>query len=180
MGRRITTSLFALALLAGCSSGGSGTPGGATGNGDKATSTSTGGAGDACSGGVHEGDPGVVDVDCGGTAEIKFQAGDVSRDMHGGTCRSAGDLWSAGVGVIIDKTGTSGTYTGPPVDNIVVNNTSDAGKATIQASIGGKLYFDLGGAALTRSADQKTAHIEGTGDKASDAPGTKIVIDVTC
>lgn len=184
MGRRISISLFALALLAGCSSSGSGTPSAANGNGNGATSTSTGGQGGAgdtsCSGGAHAGDPGVVNIDCDGTAEIKFQAGDVSKDMHGGSCRSGGGAWSASVGVIIDKTGTNGTYAGPPVNNIVVNNTSVAGKATIQASIGGKLYYDLGNATMTMAADQKSAHIEGTGDKTSDAPGTKIVVDVTC
>jgi len=188
MGRRISIALAILALLARCSSGGSGTPaGGPTGNGNTAASTSTGGtggaggAGDAsCAGGAHEGDPGVVSITCDGTAEIKLQAADVTKDMRGGQCRSAGGTWSAAVGVIIDETGVTGTYTGPPVDNIVVNNTSDPGKATIQAVIGGKHLFDLGTATLTLSADQKTAHIEGTGDKASDAPGTKIVIDVTC
>src|SRR5215475_5746979 len=90
------TSLLALALLAGCSSaGGHGSGGGdPAGNGaPPATSTAPtspaaaaagaggGGAGDACSHGVKPTDPGVVDVNCGGTADVKVQVDSVSKDL---------------------------------------------------------------------------------------------------
>ncbi len=174
-------------LLAGCSSGpakASGPTGGgnptATGTGSPGASATTGGgAADACSGGLTGSEPGVVSVTCSGTAEVKIQAGDVTKDLHGGTCQSAAGVWSATIGVLLDATGLHGTYTGPPVSGITVNNTAD-GKATIQADLDGKLYFDLGTATLTMSADQKTAHIEGTSDPNSDAPGAEIVVDVTC
>ncbi len=82
--------------------------------------------------------------------------------------------------MVIDEAGVTGRYAGPPVEVVTVNNTSTAGKATVQAVLGGKHHFDLGNATLTLSPDQKTAHIEGTSDKLSDAPGTTIVVDVTC
>ena len=122
----------------------------------------------------------MVRITCDGTAEIKIQAGDVSRDMHGGRCQSAADVWSAAVGVVINETGIGDKYTGPPVEVVTVNNTSTAGKATIQAVLGGKHYYDLGNATLSLAAGGKTAHIEGTSDRASDAPGARLVVDVTC
>jgi hypothetical protein len=82
--------------------------------------------------------------------------------------------------VVINETGIGDKYTGPPVEVVTVNNTSTAGKATVQAVIGGKHYYDLGTAALTLAPDGRTAHIEGTSDKASDAPGARLVVDVTC
>src|SRR5207244_6326136 len=102
-----------------------------------------------------------------------------SKDLRGGTCRSAGDLWSVAAGVIIDVTGTHGKYQGPPVDSVAVNNTA-SGKGTIQVVLNGKNYFDLGTATLTLSADKKTAHLEGTGDSISDGPNEQIIMDVTC
>ena len=48
------------------------------------------------------------------------------------------------------------------------------------ALLGGKHYFDLGNATMTVSADQKSAHLDGTGDRLSDAPNKKITVDVTC
>ena len=44
----------------------------------------------------------------------------------------------------------------------------------------GKTYFVLGDAALRLSVDRKSAHLEGRSDRASDAPGAKITVDVTC
>jgi hypothetical protein len=175
--------LFATALLmlAGCSSGS--TPpasGGAAPSGGAPASAGGAAASSACSGGLKGGEPGVVRIMCDGSAEIKIQAGDVTRDMHGGKCLSAGDVWSVGVGVITNQTGVGDAYAGPPVEVVTVNNTSTPGKATIQATIGGKRYYDLGNASLTRPADGKTAHVEGTSDRASDAPGAKLVVDVTC
>lgn len=176
-----------VALLAGCSggSGGNGTAaaGGPGGGGPTASSTSSNpAAGDdaSCSHGVKASDPGVVDVFCGGPGEIKIQAGTVSRDFHGATCRTGGGVWSASVGVVTDKTGLHGTYAGPPVEVVTINNTDTAGKATIQSTLDGKQYFALGTATLTLAADQKSAHVEGTSDRLSDAPNAKIVVDVTC
>ena len=69
---------------------------------------------------------------------------------------------------------------GPKVDNVAVNNTAGHGKGTIQALLGGVHYYALGTASLTLSADGKTAHLSGVSDKLSDAPGAKIVVDITC
>jgi hypothetical protein len=171
----------AVLLLAGCSgSGGSSDAGTGQVPSQPTTTAAAAGGNKDCSGGLKGDELGVVRITCDGTAELKLQAGTVSRDLHGGVCHSAGDVWSAAVGVVIDETGTTGKYSGPPVDNIAVNNTNTPGKATIQAVIGGKHYFDLGNATLTLSSDSKTAHIEGTSENASDAPGTKIIVDVTC
>jgi hypothetical protein len=122
----------------------------------------------------------VVRITCTGTATIRVVAGGASKDFHGGACQSAGDVWSVAAGVIIDVTGMHGTYTGPPVDSIAVNNTSQQGKGTIQLVLGGKHYFDLGGAAMTLGAGGKSAHLDGTSDHLSDVPGAKISVDVTC
>jgi hypothetical protein len=174
------TAAMAVLLLAGCSASGGATNSG-TGQvpSQPATAASATGNND-CSGGLKGGEPGVVRITCNGTAELRLQAGSVTRDMHGGECHAAAGVWSASVGVVIDETGTSPGYSGPPVDNIAVNNTNTPGKATIQAVIGGKHYFDLGNATLTLSSDSKTAHIAGTSENASDAPGTKIIVDVIC
>lgn len=176
-----------VALLAGCSGGGGSNGGAAAGgsnpSGPAATATSSNpGSGDdaSCSHGVKPTDPGVIDVFCGGPGEIKIQAGGVSRDFHGATCRSGGGAWSASVGVVTDKTGLHGTYAGPPVEVVTINDTDTAGKATIQSTIDGKQYFALGTATMTLAADQKSAHLEGTSDRLSDAPNAKIVVDVTC
>jgi predicted small lipoprotein YifL len=134
----------------------------------------------ACSGGLTANEPGVVRVTCGGTATIHVRAGDATKDFHGGECHSAGDVWSVAAGVIIDMTGSHGKYAGPPVDSVAVNNTATAGKGTIQLSLGGKNYFDLGNASMTVAAGGKGAHLKGTSERLSDAPGTKLTIDVTC
>ena len=192
MKRQLSISLLAVVLLAGCSSGGPAThvaagttAGGATANQSASASTSTdtgtGTAADqACTGGVAADAPGVVSVTCDGPADIRIQAGSVAKDIHGGRCQSAGDVWSATVGVIIDATGSHGTYAGPKVDVVTVNNTATHGKGTIQATVDGKQYFNLGDATVTLSADGKTAHFSGASDRLSDAPGAKIVVDVTC
>lgn len=185
MRRELSIAVLVGLLLTGCSSGPAKANGPAGGNptatGSPTTGAGTGrGASDAsCSSGLTGNEPGVVSVTCNGSAEIKIQAGGVTKDLHGGTCQSAAGVWSATIGVLIDATGLHGTYNGPPVSGITVNNTA-SGKATIQADLDGKLYYDLGSATLTMSADQKTAHIEGTSDPNSDAPGAQIVVDVTC
>jgi len=164
--------------MAGCSSGS--TPSGPN-DGQTSASGSPAAAGSStCSGGLKGTEPGVVRITCDGPAEIKIQAGDVSRDLRGGKCQSASDVWSAAVGVVINETGIGDKYTGPPVEVVTVNNTSTAGKATVQAVLGGKHYYDLGNAALTLAPDGRTAHIEGASDQASDAPGARLVVDVTC
>jgi hypothetical protein len=121
-----------------------------------------------------------VSVTCDGPAHIKIQVGDVTKDLSGGECKSAGAVWSAAAGVVIDKTGTHGVYAGPQVDVVTVNNTSVPGKGTAQATIDGKNYYALARADLTLSADRKTAHLEGFSDPTSDAPNVKMTIDVTC
>lgn len=183
MKHALALSLAVLFGLAGCASTAS--PGAATATGGSAPAGPTTAAGGtktdpSCSGGLTGNEPGVVRISCNGTADIRIQVAATSKEIRGGSCRSGGQVWSAAAGVIIDVTGTHGTYTGPPVDSIAVNNTDTAGKGTIQIALGDKHYFDLGGAALTLSADQKTAHLEGTGDRMSDGPNDKITVDVTC
>jgi hypothetical protein len=173
-------------LLAGCSSGhssssnaGSTPAAAASASSPSAGTDSTAGSNSACSAGLTGTEPGVVSVTCTGAAELKVQVDGSTTDMRGGTCQSGGGVWSATVGVLVDETGMHGKYAGPPVSDITVNDTAD-GKATIQAVIGGKHYFALGTATLQLSADKKTAHIEGKGDRLSDAPDAKIVVDVNC
>jgi len=187
------TSSLALALLAGCSSGG----GNGSGGGDPAgtgappaTSTAAsstaagggggGGASDACSHGVRPTDPGVVDVNCGGTADVKVQVDSVSKDLRGGTCHNVpGQIWTVSVGVIVDITGQHGKYAGPQVDTIeVATNGNNA--ATVMGTLDGKMILSNDDAKLTLSPDGKTAHIEGVGDRNSDTPNAKITVDVTC
>jgi hypothetical protein len=134
----------------------------------------------ACTGGLTGAEPGVVRITCDGTATIRVQAGDASREFHGGVCHSAGDIWSAAAGVVIDATGAHGTYAGPSVDSIAVNNTATPGKGTIQVLLGSRHYYDLGEAAMAVTAGGTSAHIEGTSHQLSDAPGAKITVDVTC
>jgi hypothetical protein len=134
----------------------------------------------ACSGGLSGQESGVVRVTCGGPATIRITVGSVSRDLHGGECHSAGGVWSAAVGVIIDVTGTHGKYSGPPVNNVVVSDTATPGRGTIQSVLDGKTYFVLGDAVMKVSSDRKSARLEGTSDRASDAPGAKITVSVTC
>jgi hypothetical protein len=134
----------------------------------------------SCSHGLSGQEPGVVRVTCDGSATIHIRVGAVSQDLHGGVCQSSGSVWSAAVGVIIDVTGMHGKYSGPPVNNVVVNDTSTPGRGTIQSVLAGKMYFDLGHAAMTVAPDRHSAHLEGTSERASDAPGAKISVTVTC
>jgi len=184
MKRRASIIVIAAGLLAGCSSGAAtSTPSGSNqGGATKPAAVQSSAAADtsACSGGLKGSEPGVVSITCDGPAEVKITAADITRDLHGGRCQSAGGVWSVTVGVIIDRTGLHGKYAGPQVDSVTVNNTDTAGKATVQATLGGKLYYDLGEAKLTLSADQKTAHVVGVSDHTSDAPKAPITVDVTC
>jgi hypothetical protein len=191
MKRALPLAVVVLLAVTGCGggTGSSGTGGAATtGSGAQTSSSAAAGNGSgggaqadaACSGGLTGKEPGVVRITCDGTAVIRVRVAGTSKDFHGGVCRSAGEVWSVGAGVVIDATGTHGSYTGPAVDSVAVNNTSTAGKGTIQVALAGKHYFDLGGAAMTLSADKKTAHLDGTGDRLSDGPGQKITVDVTC
>lgn len=186
------TSLLALAFLAGCSNGGGNGSGSASAGGNPAgggavaaTSSAAGGAGgggasDACTHGVKPGDPGVVDVNCGGTAEVKIQVGSISKDLHGGTCHNVpGQVWSVSVGVIIDITGQHGTYGGPQVDNIEVA-TNGINAATVLGTLDAKMILSNDDAKLTLSPDGRTAHIDGVGDHNSDTPNATIAVDVTC
>jgi hypothetical protein len=185
MKRGLALMAVVVVALAGCSaSPGSPAGGGAAGagpSGSAAGDSASGTKGNAgCSGGLTGTEPGVVRVSCDGPADIRIQVAGLSKDIRGGTCKSAGELWSVAAGVVIDVTGTHGAYTGPAVDSVAINNTSTAGKGTIQVAFGAKHYFDLGGAAMSLSADRKTAHLDGTSDRLSDGPGEKITVDVTC
>jgi hypothetical protein len=176
----IIVAAAAIGLLAGCSSdhpNSSPAAVGTTGSSNASASRPTNDT--ACNGGLNGGEDGVVSITCAGPAELKVTVNGSTTDLHGGTCQSGGGVWSATVGVLLDETGMQGTYSGPPVDDITVNDTAD-GKATVQVTIGDKHYFALGTASLKLSADQKSAHIDGTTDHLSDAPGTPIVVDVTC
>jgi hypothetical protein len=179
--KRSVLGLAVVLLLAGC---GHGTPAAAPAGASTAAAAPSArvisGADAACTGGLTGTEPGVVRITCNGAATIHVVAGGTSKDFHGGSCQSAGDVWSAAAGVVIDSTGIHGTYTGPPVDSIAVNNTSESGKGTIQLVLGGKHYFDLGEAAMTLAAGGKSAHMDGTSDHLSDAPGAKITVDITC
>ena len=180
--RIAAAALLTTLPLAGCS-GHAGSPAATPGGSSGAPSSTAGNAAagnQSCNGGLTGSEPGVVRITCSGTATIRVKAGSASREFHGGDCHSAGDVWTAAAGVIIDATGTHGKYTGPPVDSVAVNNTAAAGKGTIQVVLGSTHYYDLGGAAVTLAAGGKSAHFDGTSDHMSDAPGAKIVVDVTC
>ena len=178
--KRLLSLAAAMTLLLGGCSTSAGTGAANKNPAPGPTTSSAGNTGAACTGGAKETDPGIVRITCAGPAEIRIQAGTVSKDLHGGMCQSAGDVWSANVGVIVDETGAHGAYAGPPPTNVAVNNTAAAGKATIQAELDGKHYFDLGNATITLSNQGKTAHLEGTSEALSDAPNAKITVDVTC
>jgi hypothetical protein len=181
--RRAAVTLLGVLVLAGCSQGGPAPKAAPDGSGGAPSRTAEAGsavADQACTGGLKGTEPGVVRITCDGTATIRVQAGGTGKDFHGGVCHSAGDVWSAAAGVIIDATGVHGSYTGPPVDSVAVNNTATAGKGTIQLVLGGRHYFDLGSATITLTAGGKGARLDGTSEKLSDAPGAKITVDVTC
>ena len=181
--RLAAAALLCTCALAGCSQPGSSTPS-AKPDGPSAhiapSAATPGPVNKDCTGGLTGDAPGVVRITCDGTATIHVQAGEVNKDFHGGVCHSAGDVWSAAAGVVVDATGVHGTYTGPPVDSVAVNNTATGGKGTIQLVLGGKHYFDLGNATITLATGGKGARLEGTSEKLSDTPGAKITIDVTC
>ena len=194
MRRQLSISLLALTVLAGCSSSGGSNGSASTSGGGypagtgapAATSSAAGGAGagagtnDACSHGVKPGDAGVADVNCGGTAEVKIQVDTISKDLQGGTCHNLpGQIWSLAVGVIVDITGQHGTYAGPQVDTIEIT-TNDFKAATVQVRLDGRLILSNDDAKITVSADGKTAHVEGVGDRNSDTPNAKITVDVAC
>jgi hypothetical protein len=182
-------ALLCTCALAGCSPSGAASPNAQAGGqaptsasattAGAAKTTTAGAANRDCTGGLTADQAGVVRITCDGTATIHVHAGTVDKDFHGGVCHSAGDIWSAAAGVIIDVTGTHGRYTGPPVDSVAINNTA-SGKATVQLSLSGKQYYDLGTAKLALTAGGKSAHIVGTSHRLSDAPGAKITVDVTC
>lgn len=177
----LTAALLGTCALSGCSQGGTSAsqPSGPSAHTGPSTATAAP-ANKDCTGGLTGNQPGIVRITCDGTATIHVQAGDTSKDFHGGVCHSAGDIWSAAAGVILDSSGAHGTYTGPPVDSVAINNTDAPGKGTIQLLLSGKHYYDLGEATLTLTAGGKSAHVEGTSHRLSDAPGAKITVDVTC
>jgi hypothetical protein len=182
--------LLAAALLAlgGCggaaASGGTAAGGQAAGGGASgaaASSPATGGAGSAggagpasCTGGLTGTEPGVVRIVCDGTARIHVTAGSLAKEFVGGQCEHAGDIWSATDGVITE----AGTYKGPPVDVVSVNNNSSGG-GTIQLNLGGKTYFVDGGS-FALSHGGQAAHLHGKTTALSDVPGAPVTVNVTC
>src|SRR5262245_1882113 len=87
----------------------------------------------SCTGGLTSAYPGVVDIFCGGPAQIKVTAGSLTKDFTGGSCRQGGGVWSATAGVVTEY----GVYKGKPVDVVSVNNQAAAGKGTIQLTLSG-------------------------------------------
>jgi hypothetical protein len=195
-GRTRPTALAALALAAlllfsGCAgpggtadgaaspAGGSGSSGPAGGSAGSGTSSSTGpgpaGLGPAsCTGGLTGSEPGVVLIVCNGPARVHVTAGSLTKEFTGGQCKHAGDVWTATDGVITQY----GTYKGPPVDSVSVNNTSSGG-GTIQLSLGGKVYFVDGGS-FSLSDGGRAAHLHGKTTALSDVPHTPVTVDVSC
>lgn len=168
-------------LAAGCG-GGSASPAAASGTAATAspaastgTSTATNTGAAACNGGLTGTEPGVILVQCSGTARVRVQVGSsVTREFTGGTCASADGDWTMTDGVVTQK----GVYTGRPVDVVSVNNQAD-GRGTIQLTLGGKVYF-VDNASFALSDGQKAAHLQGITTNESDAPGTTVTVDVTC
>jgi hypothetical protein len=159
-------------LAAGC--GGAAQPsagaGGATGGASPASGTGAA----SCSGGLTGTEPGVILVSCDGTAKVHVQVGSVTKDFVGGQCAVVGDRWSVTDGVVTEQ----GTYKGPPVDVVSVNNQA-SGRGTIQVSLGGKSYF-VDNASFELSDHKKAAHLQGKTTHESDAPGTTVTVDVAC
>jgi hypothetical protein len=185
-GLAVTT--LGLLVLTGCAAGNassaqpgaSSSPGGQPATAAGPAGATGPGANRACSGGLTGSEPGVVHVTCGGTATIHIKVAGTIKDFPGGECHAAGDVWSASAGVVIDRTGGHGAYTGPSVDSVAINNTDTPGKGTVQIVLGGRNYYALGDATLTMSVDRKTAHLTGASDHLSDGPDATIVVDVTC
>jgi hypothetical protein len=135
----------------------------------------SGGKAAACTGGLTGSEPGVVQVVCDGTATVHVHAGSVTKSFAGGQCRSApGGYWSVTDGVITQ----TGTYKGPPVDVVSINEDSSRG-GTIQLLLAGKVYF-VTGASLQFSNGTKAAHLQGTTTADSDVPGAPVTADVAC
>lgn len=177
--------LAGLLAVAGC--GGSGAAGGSAGGsggqasgGASASMAAGSGSGSAaglgpatCTGGLNGSEKGVILIVCNGTARVHVTAGSVTKEFTGGECKHAGDVWSATDGVITQF----GTYKGPPVDSVSVNNNSSRG-GTIQLSLGGKVYFVDGSFSLSDGG--KAAHLHGKTGALSDLPHTPVTVDVSC
>jgi hypothetical protein len=173
-------------LAAGCggaaqpSAAGTGGNGAASPAADPASSAG-GGAGAApgtgaasCTGGLTGTEPGVILVSCDGTAKVHVQVGTVAKEFAGGTCYDVAGRWSVTDGVVTER----GTYKGPPVDVVSVNNQA-SGRGTIQVSLGGKSYF-VDNASFDLSNGKKAAHLQGQTTQESDAPGTTVTVDIAC
>jgi hypothetical protein len=148
--------------------------GGAASSAGGGASAAPGTGAASCNGGLTGTEPGVILVSCGGTARVHVQVGTITKDFVGGTCAVVGDRWSVTDGVVTER----GTYKGPPVDVVSVNNQA-SGRGTIQVSLGGKSYF-VDSASFDLSNDKKTAHLQGKTTHESDAPGTTVAVDVAC
>jgi hypothetical protein len=159
---------------------GSGGSGQAGGSADPGTGISAGGSGGAglgpasCTGGLNGSEPGVILIVCNGPARVHVTAGSLTKEFTGGQCKHAGGVWSATDGVITQY----GTYKGPPVDSVSVNNTSSGG-GTIQLNLGGKVYFVDGGS-FSLSDGGQAARLRGKTTSLSDLPHTPVTVDVSC
>lgn len=175
--------LAGLLAVAGC--GGSPAPGAGGSASAPAGASTTAAAGSAaaagtadtsaCSGGLTPADPGVMDVFCDGTAQIKVTAGSMTKDFTGGSCHQAGEVWSAAAGVVTEQ----GVYRGKPVDVVTVNNQAAAGKGTIQLSLSGHILF-ADSASFALEGGGSGAHLSGTAQSLPEGPDTPVTVDVTC
>jgi hypothetical protein len=179
--------LAGLLVVAACGGSSAAGAGGATASSGpargSATAAAASGAGtgsgassaSSCSGGLTAADTGVVDVFCGGTAQIKVTAGSVTKDFTGGSCHQAGGVWSAAAGVVTEQ----GVYKGKPVDVVTVNNQAAAGKGTIQLTLSGQVLF-ADSASFALEGSGSGAHLSGTAQSLPDGPDTSVTVDVTC
>ncbi|HEY7323253.1 MAG TPA: hypothetical protein VH520_00390 [Streptosporangiaceae bacterium] len=176
----ILAGLLTVAACGGSSpAGAGGAPAGPAGGSTTAAAANGAGAGTAgdssCSGGLTAADPGVVDVFCGGPADIKVTAGSLTKDFTGGSCHQAGGVWSASAGVVTEY----GVYKGKPVDVVTVNNQATAGKGTIQLTLSGHVLF-ADSASFALEGGGSGAHLSGTAQSLPEGPDTPVTVDVTC
>lgn len=178
----ILAGLLAVAACGGSAAAGGGggnTSSGPAGGSTTAAAANNAGAGtsdaSSCTGGLTTATTGVVDIFCGGTADIKVTAGSLTKDFTGGSCHHADSVWSATAGVITQY----GVYKGKAVDSVSVNNQTAAGKGTIQLTLAGHTFF-ADSASFAMEGGGSGAHLSGTAESLPEGPDTPVTIDVTC
>jgi len=160
---------------AGAGTASSGPAGGTTTTAAAANGAAAGTSDSSCTGGLTAAYPGVVDIFCGGPADIKVTAGSLTKDFTGGSCRQGGGVWSATAGVVTEY----GVYKGKPVDVVSVNNQAAAGKGTIQLTVSGHSWF-ADSASFAMESGGSGAHLSGTAQSLPEGPDTPVTVDVTC